>query len=288
MTTRLCRILLAMVMTVSAWAQPKPDTVILPVELPGYYDPLDSEALAKILNLKLQSLAPEAGLQLSRGADLTAFGYRAGNEQPPTLEVADKICRAYGAGYVCWVSIRFQPDFKPETKAVAVAGAARFWAYSGADRKVIFDQPLSLVRVGEVKNANDEVEAGKVARELAAGCIGDLAYQILGVARQRNARPPTGVSTWSPQTQDATQSSGYKDMVRTTKDYQRAVRDQNFIDMNSAEASMRRSWVTLNQKERDAIGRDYPDLKEVMTRAPAYDYGGYSWPGYYRAPIFIY
>ena len=139
--------------TLSVWAQPKPDVLILPIELPGYYNPIDSEALAKSLESAIAKQAPQTSLQLSRTADLTAFPYQTGKEQPPTPEAAGKLCRAYGSNYLCWVSIRFQPDYNPETGAQALAGAARFWGYSNDERKVLFDQPLSLVRVGQVDKA---------------------------------------------------------------------------------------------------------------------------------------
>ena len=79
-------------------------------------------------------------------------------------------------------------------------------------------------------------------------------------------------------------------MIQATKNYQRAVRDQNVIDLNSTWAEMNRAWTILNQKERDAISRNYPDLKETMVQAqnqPIYNYG-YGWPGYYNGPVFSY
>jgi plasmid maintenance system antidote protein VapI len=119
MKTKLWVFALMMVLAGPAWAQPQPgaEVLILPVEMPGYYNPVDSEGLTKTLQTSLRKMAPNANLQVSRAADLTAYGYVAGNEQPPTPEMADKLCRAYGASYVSWISIRFQPDFQRETGA---------------------------------------------------------------------------------------------------------------------------------------------------------------------------
>lgn len=285
-------IVTTLLMTITAWAKPNAEVLILPIELPGYANPVDSEALAKQLQESMQKMSPNTGLQLSRTAELSTFGYQPGNEQPPSLEAANKICGAYGSNYLCWVSVSFQPDFKPENGSMALAAAARFWGYSFKDRKVIIDQPLSLVRAGHVDNTDDQKAINAEARRLAEGCISDLAYQIVGVARQQTQRPPANLASWSPPAEDATQSRNYKNMIRATKDYQRAVRDQNVIDLNSTWAEMNRAWTILNQQERNAIAKNYPDLKETMVQAqnqPVYNYNyGYGWPGYYNGPVFSY
>ena len=241
---------LLLAMTITAWAQQKPEVLILPVELPKYSNPVDSEGLAKHLQEAMHKLSPNTGLQLSRTAELSTFGYEPGGEQPPSLEAAKKICGAYGSNYLCWVSVSFQPDFKPDDGSMALAAAARFWGYSAADRKVIFDQPLSLVRAGHVDNVDDQRAVDAEARRLADGCISDLAYQIVGIARQQRQRPPSNVASWQAPAPDATQSRNYKHMIQATKNYQRAVRDQNVIDLNSTWAEMNRSWTILNQQER--------------------------------------
>ena len=279
-----------LMMTLTAWAKPSPEVLILPVELPGYANPVDSEALAKHLQESMQGMSPNTGLQLSRTAELSTFGYQPGSEQPPTLDAAQKLCGAYGSNYLCWVSVSFQPDFKPETGSMALAAAARFWGYSVKDRKVIIDQPLSLVRAGHVENVSDQKAVSAEAHRLAEGCISDLAYQIVGIARQQNQRPPANLASWTPPAEDATQSRNYRNMIQATKNYQRAVRDQNVIDLNSTWAEMNRAWTILNQKERNAISQNYPDLKETMVQAqnqPVYNYG-YGWPGYYNGPVFNY
>lgn len=278
MKSKIWALALVLFLAGSVWAQPRAEVVIFPVEMPGYYDPLDSAALTKTLEGALHEMAPSAKLQISRAADLTAYGYQAGSEQPPTAELADKVCRAYGANYVCWVSLRFQPDYKPQTGALALGGAARLWAYSADGRKIVVDQPLSLVRVGQVKAGSSEEVARSEARELAAGCVKDLAYQIVGIARSRQARPPAALSSWpAAAAEDPTQSRNYKAMLRATQSYQKAMRDNSLVDITTSQAAMTSAWASLNQVERDAIAKAYPDLKDAMTAVPVYNYGGYGW-----------
>lgn len=292
MKLTLCALILALLTWTPAYSAPDPDVLILPIELLDYDNPVGSEDLAKHLQGAMQKLSPNTGLQLSRSAELSTFGYQPGSEQPPSLEAAKKICGAYGANYLCWVSVDFQPDFNSETGAMALAGAARFWGYSVKDRKVIFDEPLSLVRAGHVGNPADDNAVNKEARRLAEGCISDLAYQIVGIANQQKRQPVANMGSWTPPAKDATESRNYQNMIRATKNYQRAVRDQNVIDLNSTWAEMNRAWIMLNQSERDAIGKNYPDLKEAMIRAqnqPIFNYNyGYGWPGYYNGPVIIY
>lgn len=285
MRTKLGLLLLSvMMLAVSATAQKSPSVLILPVEMPDHYNPVDSEELTKALETEIQKMAPKAQLQLARAADLTVYGYQAGNEQPPTIEMADKLSRAYGVDDVAWVSIRFQPDFHADSKVLALAGAVRFWDYNATQRRIAVDQPLSLVRVGQLTSPDDENAVHSQVRQLAGGCIGDLAYQLVGIARQRAVQPPASVSTWTPPANDPTKSRNYKAMITATQNYQRAVRDSNLVDITTSQAAMTRSWETLNQSERDAIGKNYPDLKEAMNQVPVYQYGGYYNWGYYPYP----
>lgn len=270
-----------MLLANAAAAQNSPTVLILPVEMPDHYNPVDSQQLTQALETEVQKMAPQAQLQLARAADLTAYGYQAGGEQPPSAEMADKLSRAYGVEDVAWVSIRFQPDLHADTGVLALAGAARFWVYNASQRRVAIDQPLSLVRVGQLTSPNDDNATHAQARKLALGCIGDLAYQLVGIARQRLMQPPAAVTTWTAPASDPTKSRNYKAMITATQNYQRAVRDNNLIDITSSQAAMTRAWETLNQSERDAIGKNYPDLKQAMTQVPVYQYGGYYNWGYY-------
>ena len=77
-------------------------------------------------------------------------------------------------------------------------------------------------------------------------------------------------------------------MIRATQDYQRAVKNQSIVDLNATWAALQQAWVVLNQQERNAIAKNYPDLKEAMVQSQnqVYNYGGYGFPGYYRAPVY--
>jgi hypothetical protein len=270
---------LVLMMATAVWARPRPDVLILPIEMPGFYNPLDSAGLTKELQSDLAKLGPDVTLQVSRDADLTAYGYTAGAEQPPSADMAEKICRAYGATHLCWVSIRFSPDYQSDAGALALGGAARFWAYSGVKHQVMIDQPISLVRVGQLKDVANKKAARAVAESLANGLVSDLAYQIAGIARQRNQQPPAGVSQWTaPATNSATTSANYKAMLSAAQAYQKAVKNQSLIDITTTQADMTRAWTVLNQNERNAIKQSYPDLERAMTAPVNYNYGGGYWP----------
>ena len=276
----LCALML--MMAVPVWAQPKAEVVVMPLEMPGYDSPTDVELLTKRLETSVAKQAPNAKLQHTRPADLTAYGYRAGTDQPPSLDMASKICRAYGASYLCWASVDFAPDYNRDTGAFALGGAARFWFYSVDQGKVTIDQPISLVRVGQVKDVDNQKAARAEAERLALGIMDDLAFQMVGVARQRQQKPPASVGTWNAPPADATQSRNYKSMVSAAKAYQRAVRDSDAINITQTTADMQRTWTMLNQSERTAISKNYPDLEKLMTtQAPSY-YGGGYWPYGYR------
>jgi hypothetical protein len=241
------------------------EVLVLPVEMPAYYNPMDSEALTTVLQQSLARSAPMANIQVSRAADLTAYGYRAGGDQPPGLEMAAKICAAYGANSLVWVSIRFHPDYDPDSRSLALAGAARFWGYSAAQGQVVFDQPLSLVRVGQVANADDELGSKALARSLAQGCVQDLGLQIAAMARQRAVQPPAAAASWTAPPDDPTHSPQYRAMISATKAYQKAVREQDLVETTEASAAMTRAWEALSESEREAIDRNYPDIKQAMT-----------------------
>ena len=279
MTQRLFTFCFTLFLASTAWAAPDYEVVILPLEMPGYYNPLDSEALTKELEARLSEVGPKAHLQLGRGADLTAYKYVAGSEQPPSNAVAASICRAYQANYACWISIRFQPDYQADSGALALAGAARFWVYNAQAAKVVIDQPISLVRVGQVADINDEKASRAVALQLAKGCVKDLAGQVASIARQREVAPPVNTASWqtNPDTKIA-QSRNYRSMVSATTGYQRAMKSQNLIDTTSTLASMNSAWVALNREERALFQKEYPGAVEMMTATPNYYYGGGYWP----------
>ncbi len=284
---RLYMLLILVLMTAAAWSQPAPDVVILPLEMPGHYDHKASDQLTKTFEEQLHALAPNVHLQLGRGADLTAYQYVTGSEQPPSLDVAKKIARAYEASHVCWISIRFQPDYQADTGNLALAGAARLWVYDAQQSRLVMDQALSLVRVGQVTDINNEQASRAEALQLAQGCVKDLAGKLVSIARQNRAMAsqPSSAPDWqveqaaqaSHQAQ-VTNSRNYRAMVSATKEYQRAAQNQNLADLTISQASMNSAWIALNKDERAAFKEAYPYAVQMLEATPAYYYGGGYWP----------
>ena len=274
---------LAMVLTTGwqpASAQPKAEALLLPVELPGYYTPINSDQLTQRLTTRLAQLAKKANIQMARRAELTASKYTPGSEQPPSTQMAGDLCRAYKANFLCWASIRFQPNYDAASHSLAMAGAAHIWVYSQADGRAVIDQPLSLIRSAPVANIKDQAASLKVAHELAAGCTDDLGLQLVYIAQQRKAQLVTQqqMSQWKPApSAPATQSKNYKDMVNAIGVYQRATSNQNFIDVTQSQQTMSNLWLRLNKSEQDAISTNYPGVVRLLEAPPINGY----WPYYY-------
>jgi hypothetical protein len=256
------------------------EALVLPIEMPGHYSPLDSQALTQKLQQRLAKLAPDAKLQVATAAELTAYQYQAGSDLPPTLETAGKICRAYDSKHTVWISIAFQPSFDKDTNTLAVAGAARLWVYDRDQKKVVLDQPLSLVRTGQIADISDREKSRSTARELAAGCVDDLGTQIASISDQRAAQARQRTASWNteaPPVASYRPSNAYKDMEMLVKRYKRAARDNNFVDLTQSETDMSRLWVTMSADDRAAVSKTYPGVKQLM-ETPAVGGGYYYWP----------
>ncbi|MBT9584117.1 hypothetical protein IV102_12320 [bacterium] len=267
----------SMVLPVSA--QPKVEALLLPVELPGHFTPINSDQLTLRLDTRLKQLAKRAHLQMARRADLTAYQYTAGaSDQPPTAQMAETLCNAYKTRYVCWTSIRFQPHYDQASHSLALAGAARVWLYSQADGRAMIDQPLSLVRSGTIANIKDEKQSRKVAMGLASGCVDDLGMQLVYIAQQRNQTPVAAAPVNNtPAPAGFQPTKNYNDMLKAIDSYQRATANQNYMDVTQSEQNMSSLWLRLNKAEQTALGGRYPTIVQMMTAPP---YGGY-WPYYY-------
>jgi hypothetical protein len=275
-------ILTALVLSWSApsRAQIPTQAVILPLETTGGYTPLDDDKLTQNFQARLHQLAPAAKLQVASSAELTAYQYTPATDQPPPLNVANTISRAYGANSVCWVSIHFQPSFEQASQTLAVAGAARVWIYDREQHKVILDQPLSTVRTGIVHDVKHAEASQKVALDLTQGCLNDLAVQLVAIAQQKQARAASWTST--PAAPSFTPSAHYQQMVHAINDYQKAEADHNYIDVTSSEQNMLTLWTQLNQQEQAHIADTYPGIAQMMNTPPSYGgYGGGYWPHYY-------
>ncbi|MBI3925654.1 MAG: hypothetical protein HY319_08950 [Armatimonadetes bacterium] len=261
-----------------AWAQNQPGVaaVILPIVTPGGYLPVSPDDLAQELESQLSRLDPRAQLQVARTADVTAFGYQANAQQPPSYDVATRLCTAYGTRYVCWVSIRFTPSYDTQSKMLAVAGAARLWVYNLDKRAVTIDQPISLVRTGMVADVSDPHASQKAEDQLALGCVDDLANQLVAVAQQKAAQAQA--QAWKPAAAaPPAPSRNYQHMMEAIEAYQQASDQQSYIDLTSAEQQMSSIWLTLDKQEQDTLQKQYPGIVQLLTAPPNAGY----WPYYY-------
>lgn len=263
-----------------ALAQPQAEVLLLPVELPGYYSPMQSDRLTARLEKRLQQIARSAEIQMARRADLTAYQYTAGNNQPPGPKLAEQLCLAYKANYVCWTSIRFQPNYDAGSQSLAMAGASRVWIYSQKDARVVIDDALSLVRNGKVPNIKDAEKSKKIALDLASGCVDDLGMQLVYLARERKSQLEnrSQMAAWQPsQAQSSAQfSQNYRDMLKAIQSYQHATDSQDLINVTQAQQSMTNLWSRLNQAEQSAVTQAYPGIARMLNAPPIY-----GWPYYY-------
>ena len=252
--------------------------LILPLETTGTYGSDDDARLTKELQTRLQQLAPQAQIQVAHANELSVTQYKTGQDRPPTAAEAEELARNYKTNLICWVDVNFNPSFQADTNTLAVAGAARFWVYNTQQHRVTLDQPLSLVRTGVVRDVAAADDSHALAAKLVDQCISDLGMQIFSLASQRSKQNQQQVNNWSAQTASATPaaSPNYKTMTRAISDYQRAVRDQSYIDQSSLERNMYYMWVALTGDEQRQIEKDYPGIAQMMTAPPAYG-GGY-WP----------
>lgn len=259
--------------------------LILPVETTGTYGSDDDAKLTKDLQTRLQQLAPNAQIQVAHSSELSVTQYKTGQDRPPTASEAEELARNYKTNLICWVDVNFNPSFQADTSTLAMAGAARFWVYNSELHRVTIDQPLSLVRTGVVKNVNSADASHALAAELMQSCISDLGMQIFSIASQRARQTQQRLNTWVPDTTPArpAASANYTAMVKAVKDYQKAVRDQSYIDQSQLERNMYYMWVALTGDEQRQIEKDYPGIAQMMTAPPAYG-GGY-WP-YYYPPVY--
>lgn len=258
--------------------------LILPFETTGTYS-ADDARLTKELQARLQQLAPQAQIQVAQASELSVTQYKTGQDRPPTAGEAEELARNYKTKLICWVDVNFNPSFQADTNTLAMAGAARFWVYNSELHRVTIDQPLSLVRTGVVKDVNAADASNALAGQLVDGCVSDLGMQIYSIASQRSKQTQQRLTTWAPDTTPArpAASPNYTSMIKAVKDYQRAVRDQSYIDQSQLERNMYYMWVSLNGDEQRQIEKDYPGIAQMMTAPPAYG-GGY-WP-YAYPPVY--
>ncbi|ODT65245.1 hypothetical protein ABS71_12330 [bacterium SCN 62-11] len=257
--------------------------LILPLETSGTYASEDDAKLTKELQTRLQQLAPQAQIQVAQAGELSVTQYKTGQDRPPTAAEAEELARNYKTDMICWVDVSFNPSFQADTNTLAMAGAARFWVYNSQQHRVTIDQPLSLVRTAVVKDVGAADDSQAVAAQLIDNCISDLGMQIFSIASQRSRQNQQRVTNWKAESAPSkpAASANYNAMVKTIQNYQRAVRDQSYIDQSDLERNLYYQWIGLKGDEQRQIETDYPGIAQLMTAPPAYG-GGY-WP--YYAPV---
>ena len=280
-------VLLFLILPVAAQTPAK--ILVLPLNVAAGFDGDEDDRLTVALQKRLQQLAPKAEVQVARGAELTAYQYKADSEKPPGESQAATIARAYQARYVLWANIHFTPVYDAPTRCLSMGGAAHLWVYD-LDRKLVFiDQPLSLLRSGPVKNIKNEGASRAQAQQLIAGCINDLAIQIVTIAEARleRARVAAAQVSAAPREPAFKPSNAYRQMERSFKEYQRALKANSFFDINASQQNLNSQWIQLNQAEQKKLAETYPGIVNQLNNpvwggyAP---YGGGSWPYYYPPP----
>ena len=274
-------LLLCSWLSLPALAQGTPQVIILPLDISGNYAPVDEDQLTVSLKNRLTQLAPTARLQVARSAELSAFQMPPGSDHPPSNAQADQIARSYGSKTVTWISLHFTPHLDAQSNTLALAGAARVWAYSSEKRYVTLDEPLSLVRTAVVQNLQDETACRQLAVKLTEDCLDDLALQLVSMAQHQQqavqVSPPPSVPTPPPTFKG---SNYYNQMVRAIRDYQRAERSQDAIDLNSSCQQMTSLWSSLNADEQGQITKTYPSIAKMLNEP-----GAWGVP-YFRRPVY--
>lgn len=277
--------LFGLVCRASALPGPVVQALILPLETTGTYSSEDDVKLTKDLQTRLLQLAPQMQIQVAQPSELSVTQYKTGQDRPPTAPEAEELARNYKTKVICWVDVNFNPSFQADTNTLAMGGAARFWVYNSELHRVTIDQPLSLIRTGVVKDVGAAEASHALASQLINGCISDLGMQIFSIASQRAKQSQQRMTTWAPDTTPSkpAASANYTAMVKAVRDYQKAVRDQSYIDQSTLERNLYYMWVALKGDEQRQIEQDYPGIAQMMTAPPAYG-GGY-WP-YYYPPVY--
>jgi hypothetical protein len=261
-------------------------TLLLPIEMPGYYSPAKSELLAEHLKGAVQKTVPNAQIRLVGTGEMSAYDYQPGSEQPPSVAEAQRLTQNYGTANVAWITVQFNPEYDESTGKLAMAAAARLWVYSFESQRVIVDSPISLLRFGDIDNIDDEAASLEVARGLAIECMDGLATYIGQLASQQRAADQKRAQSWQRSSSNRVAapagfkpSSAYHQMTRAAKSYMRASSSSDLVNKTQSEETMNKLWLQLNAQEQGMIGQQYPGIKRLMNTQGA---GGGYWPYYYR------
>ncbi|GMU53681.1 MAG: hypothetical protein AMXMBFR33_28270 [Candidatus Xenobia bacterium] len=256
--------------------------LLFPVLIQGEFKPRSEKEFSQALINQARKIAPKANVIVAREADLSGMQYRAGT-QPPSVEEAGRLCAAYGADYAMFLSLRFTPEFVNGADSVlTIAGAARLWAYQASDRKVLVDEPISVVRSTPAGSYPTDQQLQPMADKLSTQCINQLAQQIVTVARQSANQQL--VQQWAApapaQPQAPKVNAAMKRMIDSLERYRRAVDSGDLIGSTDTQRVALSAWRGLSPQEQKQIEAMYPGTWQWMEGGFYYDTGNYWYPGY--------
>ncbi len=257
--------------------------LLFPVLIQGEYKPRSEKEFTQALINQARKIAPKANVIVAREADLSGMHY-AGGTQPPSVEEAARLCAAYDAKFAVWLSLRFTPELVSGADSVlSIAGAARMWGYRADDRKVVVDEPISVVRSTPAGSYPNDQQLVPMADKLSSQCINQLAQQVVTLGRQSAnqemvqqwARP---AATAQPKVPTVSQSM--KRMIDSLERYRKATDSGDLIGSTDTQRMALSAWRDLSPQEQKQIEQMYPGTWQWMEGGFYYDTGGYWYPGY--------
>ncbi|GMU53079.1 MAG: hypothetical protein AMXMBFR33_22250 [Candidatus Xenobia bacterium] len=273
-------ILVILCLTLAGLAQDQRQILLLPVAMLGDYQPGSGQEFTQDLITDTARMAPNAKLVLARPADLAGLQYQA-QDQPPSSEEAARLCSAYSTTNAVWLQCRFTPEYQPpvggQPGVLTVAGGARFWAFRASDRKVVIDQPLSVVRSTVVPVGTDDATLAGLTQKLNSQCMNQLAQQVITVAQQQSAQQRT--ARWGAPDPAATGfSAAYQAMAASIQRYQQDVNEGDLIGTTDTQRQCLTNWRALSANDQALIEKNYPGTTQWMEGGVYYDVG---YPYYY-------
>ncbi|MCE7870618.1 hypothetical protein DYH09_09600 [bacterium CPR1] len=255
--------------------------LLFPVLIQGEYKPRSEKEFTQALINQARKIAPKANIIVAREADLGGLHY-AGGTQPPSVEEAGRLCAAYDAKFAVWLSLRFTPELVSGADSVlSIAGAARMWGYQAEDRKVIVDEPISVVRSTPAGSYPNDQQLVPLADKLSSQCINQLAQQVVTLGRQSANQEM--VQQWArpaAQPQAPKVNAKMKRMVDSLERYRRAVDSGDLIGSTDTQRVALSAWRDLSPQEQKQIEQMYPGTWQWMEGGFYYDTGNYWYPGY--------
>ncbi|MEW6280147.1 MAG: hypothetical protein AB1758_16080 [Candidatus Eremiobacterota bacterium] len=171
----------------------------LPVQLTGDYRPIDAARFGRLLEEKVEKLAPDVDLVPVDPKDPRLSGVDLSFSLEP--DQAAGLARAFQTDLVSYVSVGFEKESRlvgnagdpsanpagmtmsqPYRYVVTVMGLARVQIV-GADSRVLLEGPLGLFCSDATQHPDDGEGFGGLEERLASSCVDDLATRVVDVSR---------------------------------------------------------------------------------------------------------